>query len=150
MHRPKASLLFMIAASVVAGCGGHGGGSSVDIGPMGWAVPFAGESARPTLVFLRNLDLDSTTVMLQGYKADGSLYPGPVSVDLDGWDEATLTMDDVIGTSASSGGFVYAWTVSRKVEVAFDVFAPAEDEGEASRAWPLPDLLAPPPSWDQA
>ena len=89
-----------IGVLALAGCGGGGSGSddSFDLGPIHWGVPFASASiATQMVVGLRNLDTDATMATLQGYKPDGTPYPGPVGVALDGTDEERFSLTDALG-----------------------------------------------------
>lgn len=143
----RAAWLAAIVAIVTAGCGGSGGGGGgggFDPGPLHWGVPFVATTPSTTFVVgLRNLDSASTTATLQGYKPDGSPYPGPVLVELDGEDEARLALGDALGGATPVGGWVLASTPSQAVEVWFADRPAAKLADEASRAIPLPDLGAP-------
>ncbi|HVG94383.1 MAG TPA: hypothetical protein VND21_08040 [Planctomycetota bacterium] len=135
-----------IGVLALAGCGGGGGGSdeSFDLGPRHWGVPFAASTLATQMVIgVRNLDTEGTTATLQGYKPDGTPYPGPVGVVLDGTDEERFEISDALGGASPEGGWILASTPSQKVEVYFTDRIDAKFAEEASRAIPLPDLGAP-------
>src|SRR5207237_4688674 len=66
-----------------------------------------------------------------------------------GFDEHALDVSDALGGDTPNGGWILATTPNGRVEVAFDVDVPGKLASEAARAWPLPDLVAPPPTWSQ-
>ncbi len=126
----------------LTGCGGGGGGGGggPEGGPADWGVPATATSATQSLVLtLHNLTASDATVTLTPYAYDGT--PGGVTVvTLDGFDSETL---DFAGTPTVAWWLVS--TPTRTVEVAFahtDLTGPVD---EASRAFPLDDLGAPPP-----
>jgi hypothetical protein len=129
-------------ALLVAACSGGGShGSGLSEGSVDWGIPFVPDSlGRSMLVSFHNLDFHSTTATYQRYLADGSLLGGLVAVDLDGDDE------HVVAIPGTSGGWIRVATPSRQVEVGFSVSDTSKGADEASRAWPLGDLAAPPAS----
>ena len=137
----------LVAALSFAGCGGGGSGGGVDPGPTYWAIPLLADSSRPTLIFARNLLSSGASVTFQGYREDGLPYSGPVTVVLDGFGEHSLAVTDALGGDAQDGGWILVTTPTMRVEVGFEVSIPGKNALEAARAWPLPDLVAPPPSW---
>ncbi len=140
------AVLLTLSLFAAGGCGGGGGGGGISSGPSDWAAPFVPTSgAASYFIGLRNLDDSSTTVNVTGYRPDGTAYALPLAVTIDGAGEEILALSDAIGGFAAAGGVVYVATPSRHVDVYFDVEVPAIDAADASRAFALPDLAAPPP-----
>lgn len=140
------AVLLTLSLFAVAGCGGAGGGGGVADGPASWAIPFVPTTGASSLfVGLRNLDDSSTTVSVTGYRPDGTAYALPLAVTIDGQGEEILSLSDAIGGVAAAGGALLVSTPSRHVDVYFDVEIPVIDAADASRAFALPDLSAPPP-----
>jgi len=126
----------------LAGCGGGGGsgGGGLEAGPADWGVPSTPTtSTQALLVTLHNLAPSNATVTLTPYAYDGTPGGGAV-VALDGFDSETL---DFAGTPTVAWWLVS--TPTRTVEVAFAHTDQTGPVDEASRAFPLGDLGAPPP-----
>ena len=141
------SAAVMLTLVVGSGCGGGGGGGDgTEDGPADWVIPFVPTlGSRSLEVGLRNLDGGATTVDVMAYRPDGMAYGPMFPITLDGHDEESLPLATALSGFAAAGGTIYVRTPSRRVEVWFDVDAPLDDAAEASRAFALPDLVAPPP-----
>src|SRR5438105_12470660 len=137
-------LAAVAAIGTLTACG-HGGGGGVAPSSVDWEVPYVPSSASRTMtVCLRNVSIGGASATLQGYKPDGSLYTGPVTVILDGNDEDCISVSTALGGDVPAGGFVLVHTPSASVEVGFNVAEPGKVAEESSRAWPLGDLSPPP------
>ena len=140
------SLLVFVVATTACGKGGGGGGGLV-AGSTDWGIPFVPDTAgRAMRIHLRNLDGGTTTATLQGYLPSGTPYAGPFTVTLDGQDEHSFSASTALLGATPAGGWIRVTTLSRRVEVAFNVDEPGQPAEESARAWPLGDLAAPPPS----
>lgn len=131
-----------LVSLVLAACGGGGSGSDdgFEPGPADWGVPFLPASAsRAMRVSLRNLDADATTAAVTFYRADGTAFTGG-ALTLDGEDHETFL------APSEPGGWAHVATPSRRVEVGFTLDDDPSVSSESSRAWPLGDLGAPPPT----
>lgn len=139
----RRSVLGLVLAVGLWGCGGGGGGggSGPDAGPVHWGVPYVAASGSQRLyVTLHNLSPSDATATLTPYAYDGT--PGGASaVALDGYDSQTIVF---VGTPTTAWFLVT--TPTQEVEVAFAHTDPSGPVDEASRAFPLGDLGAPPPS----
>lgn len=140
------SVLGLVLAIGLWGCGGGGGGGGggPDAGPVHWGVPFVTASGSERLyVTFHNLGPSDATATLIPYAYDGT--PGGVAaVALDGYDSETVAF---VGTPTTAWFLVT--TANQDVEVAFAQTDPSGPVDEASRAFPLGDLGAPPPSTTQ-
>ena len=142
----RVASLFVFAFAMTA-CGNGGGGSGLVAGPADWGIPFLPDSTSFSMrVHLRNLDNGGATVTMQGYMPSGLAYPGPVTVTLDGDDERAFSISTALSGATPAGGWLHVTTPSRRVEVGFNVEEPSFPAEESARAWPLGDLLLPPPS----
>lgn len=141
------SVLGLVLAIGLWGCGGGGGGGGggLDAGPVHWGVPFVTAAGSQRLyVTFHNLSPSNATATLTPYAYDGT--PGGVgAVALDGYDSQTLVF---VGTPTTAW-FLVA-TPSAEVEVSYAHTDPSGPVDEASRACPLGDLGAPPPTTTQS
>jgi hypothetical protein len=140
------SLLVFLVATSACGSGG-GGGSGLEAGPADWGIPFLPDTSSLQMrVHVRNLSGSGATATFQGYMPNGTPYPGPFTVTLDGDDEHSFSASTALLGATPAGGWIHVTTPSRRVEVAFNVNEPSFPAEESARAWPLGDLTAPPPS----
>src|SRR5438128_9934031 len=110
-------LAAIAAVGTLMACGHGSGGGGIEPGSVDWGVPFVPSSAsRTMIVCLRNVSGGGTSATLQGYKPDGSLYTGPVTVILDGNDEDCIPASTALGGDVPAGGFVLVHTPSAAVE----------------------------------
>jgi hypothetical protein len=134
-------------ALFAAGCGGGGGGGGGGIadGPLFWGIPFVPvDSTESVVVGLRNNDTDGTTVTLQGYKADGTIYGAPVAISLDGLDEEVFGIGTALGGGTPEGGWISVSTPNKRVEVYSSTIIPGKTAEEAMRAFPAPNPIPSP------
>lgn len=140
------SLLVFVLATTACGKGG-GGGGGLEAGPADWGIPFLPDTSGLQMrIHARNLGGSGDSATFQGYMPDGTPYPGPFTVTLDGDDEHSFSASTALLGATPAGGWIHVTTPSRRVEIAFNVNEPAFPAEESARAWPLGDLAAPPPS----
>jgi hypothetical protein len=145
MRRPLALVLVaacLFACLSTAACGGSGGsGNEFDPRSLEWGIPFVPNDATAFFLGLRNFTRERATVTLQGYRPDGTPYSGPVSVDVDAFDEHHVSVNTALGGDVPAGGMILAQTPSRGVDVFFaETDLPFDDE--SAKASQLSDALA--------
>jgi hypothetical protein len=133
----------LVLVALATGCGSGGGGTFVapgSLGPVDWGIPFlGGGSSRTTWMTFHNLDREPTTVAFDAYDVFGAYVTGGVGLTLDGYASRHVEF-----SPALSLAWVHAFTPSRRVDVGFLSVDDSAFREEASRAWPLVDLMAPP------
>lgn len=154
----RRSLLALGLASVLAACGGGGGGGGggLEAGPLDWGVPVLPHTGfDATLLTIHNLDADEAPWAYTAYAADGSVTGSDAGV-LRGFAELNIPTGLVASDPTT---WIHVNTPTGRVEVAhraFDIGSIIAWDGtfaglsrdEATRAWPLGDLAAPPPTTD--